>query len=87
MATAGGCAFCDPDNVNELVPNMTVTPEEVTGLQGGVAQDTLVSIRVQNLSGVPLNILGETCSQGTECESGFCTDGICCDADWLGQWS
>jgi hypothetical protein len=66
MATAGGCAFCDPDNVNELVPNMTVTPEEVTGLQGGVAQDTLVSIRVQNLSGVPLNILEIELSEDTD---------------------
>jgi hypothetical protein len=57
LATAGGCQICDPDDLNQQVPNLTVTPEEVTGRQGGVAQDTLVSIRVQNLSAVPLSIL------------------------------
>ena len=28
----------------------------------------------------PKNPIGSTCSANTDCGSGFCTDGVCCDS-------
>lgn len=40
----------------------------------------LGAMRVHASTGRPRSILGTACGTATDCESGFCVDGVCCDS-------
>jgi hypothetical protein len=97
-ACADSCATCsEPNTRGQCVPKALGTSDagcapfvcDGTGQRCpstcNAIQQCAPGLYCRAAQCIPARALGQSCTMGTECASGFCADGVCCGAACLGS--
>lgn len=72
--------FCCEEACDKACRTCGATPGKCTNVAQAEDPGTCSGANSCNATGECAKKLGNVCARGTDCASGFCTDGVCCDS-------
>jgi hypothetical protein len=72
--------FCCEEACDKACRTCGATPGKCTSVAQAEDPGTCSGANSCNAAGECAKKLGNACARGTDCASGFCTDGVCCDS-------
>jgi hypothetical protein len=77
-ASCGKCEACNRSNAG-ICQRIFAVPNPEAGVNSEQDPDTCAGTRACNVNGTCVKLNGQSCTNGTECLSTYCVDGVCCN--------